>query len=236
MNKARLTSIACLTALATSFAVAAQDTKVRPYNEKPNTVRLRFGSFELDGGSRYWYTRERDFFGGVDDFDDDRWGVDYIRMLNERWGALVSASSFEGRQTTAFRDFVDDFGNDIFHTTTLEITDLSGGLLLFPWRRNRIVAPYIGAGLGYYAYDLAEDGDFIDFDTFDIFSGRFTSSGETIGWFWLVGLEVPITGGFSVFGEYRWHDVDTELRDDFRDFGILDMGGDEASLGVSFRF
>lgn len=214
----------------------------RPYNSSPNSLKFRYGEFELDGDSIYWQTRREDFFGSESAFDDDRLGVDFTRMVSERLGVMVSVSQHDGQQTTAFRDFVDDLGADIEHTTDLETADLSAGMVFYLLRRDAIVAPYIGAGLGIYFYDLTESGDFIDFDTFAIcsgsciFEGTFTGQGEALGLFFLVGIEVPVTASFSIFGEARWHDARADLEGDFHDFGEIDLGGKELSFGISFRF
>ena len=219
-----------------ALAVAASAASARPYNYKPNSLRLRFGELQLDGESVYWRTREQDFFGSAAAFDDDIGGVDYTRMLSERWGVIISASDYQGSQTTAFRDFVDQNGLDIEHTATLEIEELSAGIVLYLLRRDAIVAPYIGAGAGIYSYDLAEVGDFIDFDTLDVFEGSFHGDGNALGIFFLVGLEIPVTPAFSIFGEARWRDSNEDLEQDFATFGEIDLGGREISLGAAFRF
>ena len=219
-----------------ALTLAASAAVARPYNDKPSSLRIHFGELQLDGDSIYWQTRAEDFFGGVGDFDDGVVGVDFLRMVRERWGVLLSARGFESQSTRGFRDFVDELGNDIEHTASLEVTNVSAGLVLYLLRRGAILSPYIGGGASVYSYDLEEAGDFIDFDTFDIFDGTFRASGETIGTFWLVGIEVPVTSNFSIFGEARWHDASDRLAEDFQDFGDIDLSGKEASLGLSYRF
>lgn len=233
MRRCRTIVLFMLALVPTATAAAAAG---RPYNDKPNSLHLRTGDFDLDGHSIYWRIREADFFGSVADFDDRRIGGTYTRMLTERWGALVTASRFEGQQTTSFRDFVGPLGGEILHTTTLEVSDIGVGGVFYLFRRDARVAPYVGAGLGVYSYDLREEGEFIDFDTFDLFLGSFRGTGEEVGVFWLVGVEVPITSGFSIFGEARWHDVQADLNDDFFDFGEIDLSGQEISFGAAFRF
>ncbi len=220
------------------LAAAAWSQSSRPYNDKPSSFRLSYGEFTPDGSSVYWRTRETDFFGSAKDFEDDRFGATYSRTITERWGYLFNGHVWEGQQNTSFRDFVDVEGNDIFHTTTLEVVDFGTGFVFYPLRRNAIVAPYLAGGFALYLYDLREDGDFIDFETDDleIFNGTFRDSGSTIGWFWTVGLEIPIGRTLAVFGEYNWTYASTKLGGDFGEFGTLDLGGEELALGLSFRF
>ena len=232
MHNPRALILIPIALLALSSAASA-----RPYNESPNSLKIRFGEFELDGDSVYWQTRREDFFGSESAFDDDRLGVDYTRMLTERWGVIFGLGVHEGQQTTAYRDFGEGPDDaDIEHTTDLETTNLSAGMVFYPFRRSATVAPYFGGGLGIYSYDLTESGDFVDLDTFDIFEGTFVGSGETLGGFFLIGLEVPLTSSFSIFGEARWHVAKADLEEDFADFGKIDLGGRELSAGVSFRF
>jgi hypothetical protein len=235
MNVRRLVPL-LVVSVSVAAAVPAAAQRRRPYNDNPNTIRLRVGEFSLDGDSQYWDQREIDFTGGVDDFDDTIFGVDYTRMLTERFGLLVSGSVYEGSNRAAFLDFEDDFGNDISHRTSLDITQLDLGVVFHLLRRDAVVSPYVGGGIGFYGYELEESGDFIDFGNFDIFEGTFNAEGDAVGGFFLVGLEIPITDQLGVFGEGRWHSVNDELGDDFGEFGEIDLGGRELVAGVSFRF
>ena len=210
----------------------------RPYNDRPSSFRLSYGEFTPEGNSTYFRTRQADFFGSSNDFEDDRFGAAYIRTVNERWGYIINGHAWEGAQTTSFRDFIDGQGDDIFHTANLEIIDLGAGIVFYPIRRNAVVAPYFAGGLAVYGYKLTETGDFIDFETDDlaVFSGSFSDSGDTIGFFWIIGLEIPLGPRLAVFGEYNWTYARTDLTTDFVSFGEIDLGGEELALGLSFRF
>jgi hypothetical protein len=229
----RFTTILASLILVTTLPAMAAG---RPYNDKPNVFRFHVGQFEPDGDSVYWRTREADFTGNAGDFEDTVFGADYIKMLNERWGAMFTINSFEGESTEAFLDFVDDFGSDILHTTTLETQSLGAGIVYHFLRRGAPVVPYAGFGLAIYGYDLSESGDFIDFDDFSIFSGTFVDSGETLGAFALVGVDVRLSDELSFFGEARWDAAEADLEGDFRGFGDIDLGGRRLSAGVSYRF
>jgi hypothetical protein len=230
-----LLAVLCAVALVAAAQPAAAQTS-RPYNAYPNTIKLRAGIFQPNGDSQYWDQREIDFTGDEDDFEDTIFGVDYVHMFTERIGVLVSASLYEGDNTAAFLDFVDDFGDDIVHDTTLEITQFDLGLVYHLLRRDATVSPYLGGGIGFYGYDLEESGDFIDFSNFEIFTGTFDASGSTVGGFFLAGLEIPLGDQFAIFGEARWDWASDDLEDDFREFGDIDLSGGQLVGGVAFRF
>jgi hypothetical protein len=230
-----LLAVLCAVALVAAAQPAAAQTS-RPYNAYPNTIKLRAGIFQPNGDSQYWDQREIDFTGDEDDFEDTIFGVDYVHMFTERIGVLVSASLYEGDSTAAFLDFVDDFGDDIVHDTTLEITQFDLGMVYHLLRRDAAVSPYVGGGIGFYGYDLEESGDFIDFSNFEIFTGTFDASGSTVGGFFLAGLEIPLGDQFAIFGEARWDWASDELEDDFREFGDIDLSGGQLVGGIAFRF
>ena len=224
----------CVVGLAMVGTATAQ-TRV-PYNENPNAIRVRFGEFRPDGESLYWQQRELDFFGTAGDWEDSSWGVDYFRMLNERLGLVLGISQWEGADRTSFRDFVDNAGRDILHDASLEINRFDVGLVYYFLRRNARLSPYIGGGGSFHDYTLEERGDFIDFDTFDVVSGTFGSVGDAFGGFWMVGLEVSVSKTIGIFGEARWNSARDTLGGDFSEFGKIDLGGRDVSVGASLRF
>lgn len=220
--------IAALAAFVALPAVAQRG----PYGSDGGTFRLRFGEFTPSGDDDYWIDVRNDFTGDEDDFGDDLLAVDYIHPLGPRMSFMVSASTWEADVAQQYRDFEDPSGAGIFHTTSFELNSLEGGLIWNLTDRNATVSPYIGVGGGYYDWTLTEDGEFIDFTDLSIFDARFTDSGDTFGWFWVAGLEVPLADTWRVFAEGRWTAMDDDLSGDFEGLGTLDLGGRTIAFGV----
>lgn len=232
-----------------ALAAPADAQRRRPYGEQ-NELRVRVGLFEPEGDSEYWDAKEIDFTGQPSDFEDVVLGVDYLRALNSRWGLLLSASGYEGEERQAYRFFETASGADIDHVTSLEVGSFTAGLVFHLARRDSRFVPYVGAGGGFYVWDLIETGDFIDFTTPDleIFPASFQEDGEALGWYWQAGLSIGLSRTWSFFAEFREHTADDELGGDFEgacnallDFGgfdscDLDLGGQEISAGLSVRF
>lgn len=227
-----------LAALAATH-VSAQGRYVprRGHRGATQAVRVEIGQFTPDGDSRYWMDKEFDFFGTADDFQDTGLAVDYLRFLGPRLGLLVSGSFYNAEKRQSYRDFVLDGGGEIEHNTQLDTSSFTAGLLLHLTRRSAPVVPYVGAGGGFYLYRLSEDGDFIDFDNdLEVFNARFETEGETFGWYYQAGLEVPVSNRWSVIGDARWQHAEDELSDDFDGLGKLDLGGLWITLGASVSF
>jgi opacity protein-like surface antigen len=209
----------------------------RSYHERDGAFRLRVGAFRPDADSEYWNDKKLDFTGDASDFEDASVGADYVLSLNRNVGVMFSGSYYQGNATQSYRDFVDNRGDRIRHDTTLDIGSLTAGLVFNLTGPDAPISPYVGAGGGLYSWRLEESGDFIDFNTphRDIFSANLKADGVGFGYYFLAGLEAPITRRVSVFAEGRWTKVDDDLNGDFEGFGKLDLSGREVAAGISWN-
>jgi opacity protein-like surface antigen len=219
-------------------AFAQRGRHRRYYPEREGAFRIHLGAFRPDGDSEYWRDKQDDFTGAdVDDFENASFGLDYLLPLSNRLSLMFSGSVYEGDSTSAYRDFEDNFGDRIRHDTTLDIASGTLGLVLHLTGPDTAIQPYLGAGGGAYPWSLEESGDFIDFGppSRPIFSADLKSNGVAFGYYWLAGLEAPITPRVSIFAEGRWTRVDDDLSDDLENLGKLDLGGREFAAGLSWN-
>lgn len=231
---ARAAAAAALLALAAPAAEAQ-----RPYRSvADNEFRLRLGQFEPEADSFYWDENFAVFTGDAGEFEDLSFGGDFVLSLGRRSNLMFSGDVYEGEDDQAYLDFVDEFGSPIVHTTRLRIASATVAYVLDLTGPDAPVVPYLGAGGGIYDWELEESGDFIDFGVAppEIISAEFVDGNTTLGWFWLVGLEVPIGPRWSVFAEGRWQRLDEELDDDFEGSGDLDLSGRHIYGGFAWRF
>lgn len=203
-----------------------------------SVFRGSIGVFTPDGNSQYWTDKAIDFTARADDYEDFTFAGDYLYFVSSRVGLLTSFGVWEGSATQSYQDFVDNFGGEISHVTTLQTAWLDLGMVFHLLGRRAVVMPYVGAGGSFVSFDLAEDGEFIDFgfEPPEVIRDRFRADGDTFGFFWLVGFEVPLGAGTSLFAEARWRDADVELGQDFSGLGTLDLSGRALTAGISFNF
>jgi opacity protein-like surface antigen len=201
-------------------------------------LRIDLGLFEPRGESTYWDEKAIDFTGDPEDFEDISVAIQYVRFLGPRLGLMVGGSFFDGGEDQEYLFFEDELGFPIRHRTDLEISSLTLGLLLHLARRDATIVPYVGIGGGIYFWRLTEVGDFIDFSTprLDIFYDFFEDEGETLGYYYQAGLEVPVARNWSVYGEARWQRADDDLGGDFEGLGELDLSGRTITAGISWSF
>jgi hypothetical protein len=202
--------------------------------------RLRLGLFTPDGGGEFFDELEQDFTGSADDLEDVVGGIDYQHRLGRgNLSMLISADLYEGQMDSSYRDFVDNFGDEIAHSTTLEVVQVTAGIKVDLAPEHAPVVPYVGVGGGVYNYRYEESGDFIDFSTPDdeVFSATLSTEGAVLGWYAMAGLEVPLGPYFSVFAEGRWDNAEEDdLGDDFDGLGTLDLSGRRIMGGLSWQF
>src|SRR6185503_20950295 len=87
------------------------------------------GSFRPEGDSQYWDDKFEAFTGKISDFEDTSLGVDYLLNMTPQLSLMFTGSGYEGQADQAYRRFQDTRGNDIVHTTTLEINTATVGLV-----------------------------------------------------------------------------------------------------------
>ncbi len=196
--------------------------------------RLWAGEYFPSLGGSYWNDNFRNFTGSKSDLQDVIGGGDFIFHFDRMNALIVSASFYQGSTDEAYRNFADQNNNPIFHHTDLDVDSGTVGYALFPAGTHNAVIPYLGAGVGIYGWRLHESGDFIDNNN-NIFGGRFVDSGAAFGYFFLAGLEVPVSRHVALLVDGRYTVAHANLGGDFSGFGRLDLGGGQVAGGVAFH-
>ena len=94
----------------------------------------------------------------------------------------------------------------------------------------------MGAGGGIVWYRFEQFGDFVDFETLDIFADNFQSDGTAPTVHLMAGMDISATSNLliTVEGRYGW--ASGALDEDFVGFDDLDLAGFQATAGIGFRF
>lgn len=144
-------TVALAALLLSALPALAQGRRYVP--ERESAFRFRVGSFLPEGDSQYWLDKEEDFTGSTEDFENPSFGIDFLLPLSNRLSVQFSGSGYGGEATNAYRDFEDNFGDRIRHDTTLAIASGTAGLVLHLTGPDVAVQPYLGGGVGAYAWE-----------------------------------------------------------------------------------
>lgn len=160
---------------------------------------------------------------------------------------FVIGVAHDGSSTRSeFREWVDQDDQPIEQTTEFTRTPLTVSAKYYVLPPGRSLAthawvpatftPYLTVGGGYMFYSLKQKGDFVDFETLDVFTRRFDSRGggpivhAGAGGEWWFTPHL----GLSLDGRYAWGSASLER--DFEDFDRIDMRGFQITTGVALRF
>jgi hypothetical protein len=158
----------------------------------------------------------------------------------------VDVSVAQTRSRSEFRDWVDTDDLPIEQKTEFQRVPLTFGVKAYLKDRGRSVgrfawvpaqwAPYVGAGAGWVWYRFRQDGDFVDYDTLDIFTDTFTSRGRAPTLHLYGGADWSLGPNFFLTAEARYAWASADMGGDFVGFDPVDLSGLQATVGLSVRF
>lgn len=183
---------------------------------------------------------------GRNDFRAPFVGLDLSFPVKSRLDVVLS-SSYSGSNTQSeFRHWVGVDNLPIEQTTSLQRVPLTAGLRAylaprghsigqFVWIPSRFT-PYVGASGGFMWYRFRQLGDFVDFQTADVFADDLQSSGWAPMAAAAIGADYSLTPNLSLNGEAKYNWAKARLGTDFSGFGRIDLSSYTGTLGLSVRF
>ncbi len=166
--------------------------------------------------------------------------------VTERLDVSAEVGFARSETRSEFREWVDTDDRPIEQTTTFSRAPMTVSVKGYLMERGRRISrfawvparwsPFVGAGVGWIWYEFAQEGDWVDFQTLDIFHDRFHSSGTTPTAHLLGGLDISLGPKLILTGQGRYRWASTEMERDFVDFDEIDLSGFEATIGLSVRF
>ena len=185
---------------------------------------------------------DRNFLAfNVQDLSGFSIGGEYLVGLGDKFDAGLGIGFYQ--RTTPALDRFNEFqgsGDPIVADLKLRVVPMSATFRFLPLGHHD-VQPYIGAGVGIFAYRYSETGDFVADDNVTIIRGNFVGSGTTVGPVVLGGIRVPI-GSVGVGGELRYQSAIGDLPSNqgfaTRSGGTpqIDLGGWTYSFTINFKF
>ena len=171
------------------------------------------------------------------DFNNASAGAEWLLGLGEYVEAGVGLGFYRRMVASTYDDFVDVDGSEIEQDLKLRVIPFTATIRFLPFGRSVALQPYVGGGLGIYAWRYSEVGDFIDFSDFAVFRDRFVAEGNDVGPVVLAGVRMPFGSRFAVGGELRYQTVQgtVGVENGFLE-GRIDLGGltTQATLQVKF--
>lgn len=197
-----------------------------------------FRLFQID--SLLFESNEIDFGITEGDFASGRTGFEVSFAVVPAVEILVGIEWGDAETYGNYLDLVYEDGSEIEHSAWLEMTEYLLGARIRPLPGSRL-SPYLVLGLSVANYRYGEAGDFVNFDTADIYYDEYGERLFLPGFFAGAGLDfavwrLPFERRLDVFAEFRYARAQGEHEEGFAGFGDLTVGRTGALFGLRIRF
>lgn len=165
---------------------------------------------------------------------------------SERFDITLAVGHSLSETRSEFRDWVGTDDLPIEQVTEFSTTPVTVGVKVYLLERGRSVGrlawipriwnPYAGVAGGFVKYRFEQYGEFVDYETFDIFEDNFFSSGRAPTVHLVSGMEFSLHRHLLMVGEARYGFASAPLDSDFVGFPDLDLAGFQAAAGISLRW
>jgi opacity protein-like surface antigen len=183
------------------------------------------------------------------DFGSLTIGGDVAFRITSQVDLTLDAGYSRSSRKSEFRDFVDNNNLPIEQTTTFERIPLTANVKVhlaptgrsighLAWIPSRIV-PYIGGGVGMMSYRFRQQGDFVDFNTNNVFNSTVDTQEDGRDWAFvqqvMAGVDYNFSPMFGVTLDARYLHGRGDLGTAFSGYDKIDLSGASASAGISVR-
>lgn len=171
----------------------------------------------------------------IKDFNGAIVSGEWLAPIGQLFEAGVGVGYYQRTVPSVYLDLVNANGAEIAQDFKLRVVPITGIIRFIPTGRHAAIQPYIGAGIGVFAWRYSETGEFVDADQ-NIFRGNFVGSGTNVGPVVVGGVRFPLSTGFAFGGEIRYQQAEGSLNSSDFNGTKLDLGGLTYQATVLFRF
>jgi len=183
---------------------------------------------------------------GRGDFGSASFGADLGLHLSSRLQLQLGTTRSGRTINSEFRDWVDNDELPIEQSTVFRRQSVTAGLkyhLTSPGRSISRLAwvpsrftPYVSAGAGTMWYRFRQEGDFVDFQTLDVFTSDLASSSWAPTAYAAGGFDYSLTPRLGLTTEARYDYARATMSRYFEGFDRIDLSGVGANVGLTVRF
>ena len=179
------------------------------------------------------FNRERGI--DINKFNGVTIGGEYLVGIGNNLEGGLGLGFYQRTVPVSYTSSVNSNGSEIVQDLKLRIVPFTATVRLLPLGHDSGFQPYIGAGVGVFAWRYNETGEFVDARS-NIFVDSFTGSGTATGPVVLGGVRLPL-GSFGIGGEIRWQSAKSDLPASEGFAGNrISLGGINYMFTMNFRF
>jgi len=219
----KVTLMICITVLAAGLLSA-------------QSLNLKIGIFKPAIASDLWEINLENLAFKKADMLAAYYAAEYEVFMGRRASFTLEIGDYSRTINSEYRDYTWEDGAPIYQNLSLRITPMEVGLKLYPAGHRGIFNPFAGVGVGLYKWTYEQWGDFINFETMDVYEGHAITDTYSFGFNGRLGFVYRFSRSFGVLIEGRYQYLKGELSGDFEEFEKLDLSGFSAVLGLNIYF
>lgn len=210
------------------------------------TLQLRIGVSRPNANSEVFDFASDLLTISPNDYLGFAYGAEIGVPITQRIELQFTASAAARKIGSEYRDFVDNLDQPIEQQTELRRVPMTAGVRynLVPAGRSvsRLawiptpLVPYVAAGGGVMWYRFRQEGDFIDFQTNDVFNSRLNTSGWAGVAYAATGMSWSLNPGIALNAELRYDQARAPLARDFEGFDRIQLSSVGLTTAILFRF
>lgn len=201
-----------------------------------DSIRLKLGKSSPSQESDLWDINRQNLYLEKKDFEGSYLSLEWEVFVERNLSFSLEVGTYSRELTTSYRDWEYEDGSPIYQDLSLSIVPIEASLKIYPGGAHRPIAPYFGGGLGIYFWRYVQEGDFIDFTTWDVFSGSYETNTSGIGANIRGGISWRINRSIGFFGEAKYTFLKDDLSSDFQGFEKFDLSGLHLLVGISIWY
>jgi hypothetical protein len=216
------------------------------FRQPVGSLSLRFGAAAPSANDDLFKFFSEQLTLNKSSFRTVAFAADIGVRVTPRLDLVIGTSHDRSSNDSEFREWEDTNDQPIEQTTEFERTPITLSAKLYLTDRGQRVAkhawvpqslvPYATIGGGYTWYTVEQNGDFVDFETLEIFTRHFESQGHGATFHVGGGAEWWFNPRIALTGDARYAFGSAKLRGDYRDFDNIDLRGLQLTTGLSVRF
>lgn len=223
-------------------ALAAQDFL---FGRPSTTLGVRIGYAIPRADSEIFDLTRRELTVEKEDFNAVALAADLGIRLSDRIDLAVGIGFENSEIDSESREFIGTDDLPILQTTDFRRMPFTVGLKAYLTDRGRRIsdlawipgklAPFVGGGVGFMWYQFEQEGEFVDYETLDIFYDYFSSrSGSTLAYA-TAGFDYSLGLRWILTAEARYSWASADMGGHFIGFDSIDLNGLRAAFGFSVR-
>ncbi len=213
----------------------------------PNgSLSIRLGAARANAGSDVFSFTQEHLTLNRGDFSGMQFATDAGFFFGDRVEAIFGVGIANRRAASNYRHLVDNDDMEIEQETRFNRVPVTLGVRYFlkpvgryagsyAWVPSR-VAPYVAGGGGVVHYRFEQEGDFVDFETNEIFGAKMVSSSWVPTVYGAVGAQFAFTARTALATELRYDFANGPMDTQFRGFDNIDLSGTSLTAGFHVRF